>query len=207
MFPRLILIATALFGFVSTTHATGVESLKGFLDHTHVMRANFTQTVTNRNGRVTQESSGTMQLLRPGKFRWIYEKPYEQLIVGDGTRLWLFDKELNQVTVKKLDQAIGSTPAAFLAGSNEVDKFFALKDMGTQDQLEWVEATPKSKESTFESMRIGFHDGTLNEMEMRDHFGQLTVIHFSKVERNVKISPDNFKFAPPKGADVVGDLE
>jgi outer membrane lipoprotein carrier protein len=205
MFPRLILIA-ALFGFAQVSLANGVDQLKAFLDKTRVMRANFTQTVTNRDGKVTQESSGSMELMRPGKFRWVYEKPYEQLIVGDGTRLWLFDRELNQVTVKKLDQAIGSTPAAFLAGSNEVDKFFALQDVSAHDQLEWVEATPKSKESTFESMRVGFHDGALQEMVMHDHFGQTTVIHFSKVERNVKVSPDNFKFVPPKGADVVGDL-
>ncbi len=146
-----------------------------------------------------------MQFSRPGKFRWEYEKPYEQVIVGDGTRLWIYDKDLNQVTVRKLDRALGSSPAALLAGSNEIDKIYELSNLGSQEGLDWLEAVPKSKENAFERIRLGFSQQGLEAMELRDQFGQVTVIKFASVERNPKLSPDVFRFTPPKGADVISE--
>jgi outer membrane lipoprotein carrier protein len=135
----------------------------------------------------------------------VYEKPYAQLLVGDGSKLWAWDQELNQVTTKKLGQALGSTPAAILAGDNSLDKNFVLKDAGSADGLEWVEATPKADDSSFERIRMGFAGGQLKAMVLHDNFGQTTALQFGQMERNPAIDPAQFRFVPPKGADVVGD--
>lgn len=190
---------------IGTASADGVAQLRDFLKQIHAAKAQFTQTVQDRNGKTMQTASGSMLFSRPGKFRWIYTKPYEQLIVGDGVKLWVYDMDLNQVTVKKLDEAIGSSPAALLAGSNEIEKGFKLTDGGQRDGLEWVEASPKGKESSFEGVRMGFGKQGLQAMELRDHFGQITLIRFEHMERNPKIDPAQFRFTPPKGADVVGE--
>lgn len=185
--------------------ASGVDSLKNFLHNSRTVKAQFSQTVLDRNGKQVQSASGVMQFSRPGKFRWIYEKPYVQLIVGDGAKVWMHDADLNQVTVKKLDQVLGTSPAALLAGDNEIERNFDLVDGGHGEGLEWVEAVPKTKDSGFEKIRIAFRDGVLAAMELRDHFGQTTVIRFAAVERNPKLAPSLFSFTPPKGADVIGD--
>lgn len=185
--------------------ASGVDGLKNFLHNSRTVKAQFSQTVLDRNGKQVQSASGVMQFSRPGKFRWIYEKPYVQLIVGDGSKVWMHDADLNQVTVKKLDQVLGSSPAALLAGDNEIERNFDLVDGGRGEGLEWVEAVPKTKDSGFEKIRIAFRDGVLAAMELRDHFGQTTVIRFAAVERNPKLASSLFSFTPPKGADVIGD--
>ncbi|MDP2248175.1 MAG: outer membrane lipoprotein chaperone LolA, partial [Nitrosomonadales bacterium] len=145
--PKLIL--TMLLALPSLAFANGTERLMDFFDKTGSMRAEFKQIVTDNRGQKVQEVSGTMQLSRPGKFRWDYNKPYQQEIVGDGTRIWLFDPELNQVTVRDMSQAIGSSPAALLAGSKEVEKNFTLENVSNKDKLEWVLAKPKDKDSGF----------------------------------------------------------
>jgi outer membrane lipoprotein carrier protein len=189
----------------ASAHAGAIDSLRGFVRETQSARASFSQVVLDRAGQARQQASGTMVFSRPGKFRWTYDKPYEQLIVGDGVKLWVYDKELEQVTVKQLGEALGSSPAALLAGNNEIEKFFSLSDAGARDGLDWLEAVPKSKDTTFEFIRMGFAGSTLKVMELKDNFGQRTVIRFDKLERNPKLSADQFKFTPPKGADVIGD--
>ena len=186
-------------------YAGGVDSLRAFFKSTQSVRAEFKQTVVDKQGRKVQEVTGTMQLQRPGKFRWDYNKPYVQVIVGDGARVWLHDPELNQVTVRSLDKALGNTPAALLAGSKEMEKSFTLKDEGRQDDLDWVLASPKDQESGFEKVFIGFKGDKLQEMELHDNFGHMTVIEFSKLEPNAKLSTQAFRFVPPAGADVVGE--
>lgn len=186
-------------------HASGIDKLKEFIQHSATGKAQFNQVLLDKNGRSVQKSSGTMQFSRPGKFRWTYEKPYAQLIIGDGEKLWVFDPELNQVTVKKLDQALGASPAALLAGSNEIENNFRLKDDGARDGLEWLQALPNTQDSAFESVRMGFNQSGLEVMELRDHFGQTTVLHFLDLERNPRLNPELFKFTPPKGADIVGE--
>jgi len=198
-------ILALLFLLPGMALASGVDSLHGFLLHSHTMRAQFTQTVVDRNGKQVQNASGVMQFSRPGKFRWVYEKPYAQLIVGDGVKVWMYDADLNQVTVKKLDKALGSTPAALLAGNNEIEHNFDLIDGGRGEGLEWVEASPKTQDGSFEKIRLAFRDGTLAVMELRDHFGQTTMIRFLQLELNPKLAAKSFVFAPPAGADVVGD--
>ena len=147
-----------------------------------------------------------MQFERPGKFRWVYEEPYEQLIVGDGDRIWFYDRDLNQVTVRNLDTAIGGSPAALLAGNRDIENSFDLTEIGLQGDTEWLEAIPKGKESTFEWVRLGFtRDGALKAMELHDNFGQTTVLTFSRLEQNPKLASELFKFSPPEGADVISD--
>lgn len=198
-------VVIAFLAFTSTAQAGGVEDLKSFLSQTHSLKGQFTQTVLNRNGNQIQSASGQMQFSRPGKFHWAYEKPYVQLIVGDGVKVWMYDPDLNQVTVKKLGQALGSTPAALLAGSGEIEQNFQLTSAGRSNGIDWVEAQPRSKDGGFDSFRIGFKTGQLEAMELRDHFGQTTVIRFSSLERNPKLPASLFSFMPPKGADIVGE--
>jgi outer membrane lipoprotein carrier protein len=200
---RTILLLIMLLPVLAS--ANPVQRVKAFYQSTPVMKAQFKQTVLDRKGQKVQEVNGVMQLQRPGKFRWDYQKPYVQLIVGDGQKIWLYDPDLAQVTVRALDKTLGSSPAALLAGSQDIDKVFVLKDVGRQDELEWVQATPKEKDGSFEYVLMGFKGDQLAEMELHDNFGQTTVIEFSQVERNLRLDPKNFQFVPPAGVDVVGE--
>ena len=186
-----------------TVLGSSVDSLKAFPDQTISAKARFAQMVLDKNMKTLQQATGIMQFSRPGKFRWEYNKPYEQTIVGDGAKLWIYDKDLNQVTVRKLDRALGSSPAALLAGSNEIDKNYTLTNLGSQEGLDWLQAVPKTQDTAFERIRLGFGKAGLEAMELRDQFGQVTVIRFADVERNPKLPPETFRFAPPKGADVI----
>lgn len=179
--------------------------LRSFIEGTQSAQARFTQTVIDRKGRRVQEATGIMQFLRPGRFRWEYEKPYSQLLVGDGQRIWIWDRDLNQVTVRRLDRAITGTPAALLAGSNEIEKAFTVTVQPAQDGLEWIEAVPKGNESTFASVRLGFAQDVLAAMELNDALGSRTMIRFEDLQRNPKLSLQLFRFTPPKGADVLED--
>lgn len=205
---RLVIRAAfgaALLVSAAWANAASTDRLKTFVEQTRSASADFSQTVVDRGGKKIQQASGSLQFSRPGKFRWMYDTPYEQLIVGDGTKLWIFDKDLNQVTARKLDDALGASPAALLAGDNAIEKNFDLKNAAAKDGLEWLEATPKSNESTFERIRMGFKGADLDTMELKDQFGQLTVIRFTDLKRNPALSPDLFTFTPPQGADVIGD--
>ncbi len=185
--------------------ASGLDALRSFIAATATAQGEFVQKVYDRQHKVTQESSGTLAFSRPGRFRWTYDKPYAQLIVGDGAKVWIYDEDLKQVTVRRLDRALGSTPAALLAGSNEIERAFTLSDQGEKDGLEWVEARPREKESNFETIRMGFGFSGLETMELADSFGQTTVLKFTALRRNPKLNASLFKFVPPKGADVIGE--
>jgi outer membrane lipoprotein carrier protein len=190
---------------VSTAAASGIDRLNQFMASTQAATGEFEQRIYGRDRKVVQESRGTLAFARPGRFRWTYSKPYEQVIVGDGARVWVYDPDLNQVTVRKLDLALGATPAALLAGANEALQAFTLKDEGTRDGLEWVEAVPRERESTFERIRMGFGFSGLERMELVDAFGQTTELRFTGFQRNARVDPALFRFAPPPGADVIGD--
>ncbi len=202
-FVRALALAVVLAA--GPAHADALAQLKQFMDGTRSARGSFSQLVVAKSGRKPQQASGTFAFQRPGKFRWVYEKPYAQLLVGDGSKLWAYDQELNQVTTKKLGQALGNTPAAILAGDNALDKNFVLKDAGSADGLEWVEATPKADDSSFERIRLGFAGGQLKAMVLHDNFGQTTSLQFGQLERNPTLDAAQFRFVPPKGADVVGE--
>ena len=203
---KKLLLGLSIYLCATAAQAGAIDKLKSFIASTRSAQANFTQVVSDQNGSRMQSASGVMQFQRPGRFRWTYQNPYEQIIVGDGAKFWLYDKDLNQVTVKKLDAALGSSPAALLAGSNEIERGFVLKEAGSRDNLEWLQASPKSQDSSFSSVLMGFdaQDG-LVAMELNDTFGHKTLLRFTSMQRNPKIAAGQFQFAPPAGADVVGD--
>lgn len=200
-------IAISLLLLPLSVHAAAIEKLKGFIASTHAAQADFTQEVLDQNGKRVQSASGVMQFQRPGKFRWTYMKPYEQLIIGDGARFWLYDADLNQVTVKKLDAALGSSPAALLSGSNEIERGFTLSESPRREgPYEWLLATPKTAETSFEKIMMAFDGkGDLVAMELNDAFGHKTVLRFSHMQHNPKFYPQQFKFTPPKDADILGE--
>jgi outer membrane lipoprotein carrier protein len=200
---RKLLPAAILLLVSAAVAAADIGTLKNYLRETRSASAQFTQVVYDRNIRKLQETSGTMHFSRPGRIRWSYEKPYEQLIVGDGSKLWVYDKDLNQVTVKAIGQAIGGSPAALLAGSDEIEKDFRVTPAEVRDGLDWLEAEPRGTESTFQKVRLGFGSNGLEAMELVDAFGQLTLVRFHDIERNPKLSPELFQFTPPQGADVI----
>ena len=185
--------------------ADGVSSLRDFFNNTTTMRAQFSQVVNDKQGRKIQEVEGTMQLQRPNKFRWDYKKPYEQQIVSDGKQVFLYDTELQQVTIRELSKTLGSSPAALLAGGEAVEKSFILKNATRKDDLAWVLALPKDKESGFDRVLLGFMGDKLRKMELYDSFNHITHITFNDVERNPALQDATFLFTSPKGVDVVGE--
>jgi outer membrane lipoprotein carrier protein len=206
---RVLLCASALLLgaliFASQAHAAALEQFKSFVASTQSARGEFAQRlvkVDSGAAKVSNESTGTFVFARPGKFIWTYKKPYEQLLQADGEKLYIYDKDLNQVTVKKLGDALGSSPAAILFGSNDLEKNFTLKEAGSKDGMEWLEATPKAKDTTFEHIGIGMRNGVPAAMELRDSFGQVSLLNFTKFEKNPSMPAGQFKFVVPKGADV-----
>ena len=200
------LLCCLLACFSPQTYAAGgIEKLKAFAEQTQSARTTFTQIVRDKDGGTVQSASGQLAFARPGRFRWEYEKPYQQTIVGDGEKLWVYDKDLNQVTVKKLGGALGSSPAALLAGSNDIEQFYNIDAKGAKGGLDWLEAYPRDQDSMFQKVRMGFKGNILDTMELYDHLGQVTVIRFGKIERNPKLAANLFSFTPPKGADVIED--
>jgi len=200
-----VLLLLLFLGLPAAANSSGIDALKTFLTGTNTASARFAQMVLDKDMKMLQQATGTMEFSRPGKFRWEYNKPYEQTIVGDGSRIWIYDKDLNQVTVRRLDRALGSSPAALLAGKNEIEQNYTLSNIGNQEGLDWVEAVPKTQDTAFERVRLGFGKAGLEAMELRDQFGQVTVIKFADLERNPKLPPDTFQFTPPKGADVISE--
>jgi outer membrane lipoprotein carrier protein len=188
---------------ITPARAAGIDQLRAFLSQTRTARGDFAQRVGSRNSTKTQNSSGTFVFQRPGRFRWTYASPYEQVIVADGEALYLFDKDLNQVTVKKLAGAIPASPASILFGSNQFEKDFEVRDGGARDDLEWIVATPRAKDTPFEKIEIGFRDGLPAAMQLADSFGQTSQLRFSRVERNPAVDAQTFRFTPPPGADVL----
>lgn len=205
--PRLFFVIVLSVSLLpASAKANAVESLKTFVNKALTFRAGFSQTLLDKNFQVIKKASGSMMFERPGKFRWIYEQPYQQLIVGDGKQVWFYDQDLAQVTVHRLDQALGSTPAALLAGGNTIERDFNLHEIEAQGETEWLEAIPKNQENSFELIRLGFSKtGNLREMVLRDSFGQVTWLIFSEIEENPVLAPDLFQFTPPEGVDVIRD--
>jgi outer membrane lipoprotein carrier protein len=191
--------------FSMAAQGAAIERFRTFARSTQSARADFEQKVFDRSGKPVQQAKGSFVFQRPGKFRWVYAKPADQVIVGDGQRVWIYDRDLNQVTVRKLSRALGSTPAALLAGSAEVEAAFELSEAGMRDGLEWLEAKPREREAGFERVRMGFGATGVEAMELVDHFGQTTLLRFTNLVRNPTVDAAEFRFTPPKGADVLGE--
>ena len=200
---RLFCVLLAFF-LSQSANSASLERFESYLRTTQAAQGEFTQKVYDKSGKLVQDSRGTFAFLRPGRFRWTYVKP-QQVIVGDGERVWIHDADLNQVTVRRVTRVLGATPAALLAGASDIASAFDMKEIGTKDGLEWLEARPREKEAGFDSVRLGLNVGGVEAMELLDHFGQTTVLRFTNVVRNPQIDPGTFRFTPPKGADVLGD--
>lgn len=190
--------------------AQGMDSLERFMQVAHSGEAQFTQTVTAppRDGQNVRPkvSSGSFMFERPGRFRFDYRKPFEQTIVADGTTLWLYDADLNQVTERAQAAALGSTPAALLTASadlNALKKDFTLADAPDADGLHWVLATPKAADGQLASVRVGLEGDRLAVLDITDHFGQRSVLRFSDFRLNASLPAERFRFRPPPGADVL----
>ncbi|MGA0610003.1 outer membrane lipoprotein chaperone LolA [Caldimonas sp. KR1-144] len=199
---RALILAGALLAAPVLAQADALDVLKSFVAEAKTGRAAFTQTVTSPDGRKQRPASGSFEFSRPNRFRFAYTKPYEQLIVADGQKVWLYDADLNQVTVRPLSQALGATPASLLAGS-DLGRDFDLKALPDDGGLQWVQAVPKVKEGGVQALKIGFRAGALAALEINDAFGQRSRLDFSQVETNPALAPERFRFTPPAGADVI----
>lgn len=185
--------------------AGALDQFKAFAGSTRTAKGEFTQqqVKTSKNGKAAPVSSGTFVFSRPGKFIWTYHKPYEQLLQADGEHLYIYDKDLNQVTQRRLGDALGSSPAAILFGSNNLEQNFTLSEGGTRDGLEWLKAVPKARDTSFEEIHIGLRGGVPLAMELKDTFGQVSLLKFTQFERNPSLPANHFHFTVPAGADVV----
>ncbi len=182
--------------------ADATDQLRAFVRDTQSGRAAFTQTVTSPDGAKTKTSSGSFEFARPNRFRFAYKKPFEQDIVADGQKVWIYDADLNQVSSRQLSQALGATPAALLAGGS-LESDFTLKPLPDADGLSWAEALPKAKDASFQSMRVGFRGGELTAVQITDSFGQRSQLQFSQWVVNAALPAERFKFVVPAGADVL----
>lgn len=206
MKPIMVRLLFLIIAFaMQDANASGLERMREYFKNIQTAQADFRQMVTDKQGHKTQEVTGTMRLQKPNKFRWDYNKPFVQEIVGDGEKIWIYDPELSQVTVRSISKATASSPAALLAGGKEMERYFTIKDVSRKGELEWVSAIPKVGESGFERVFLGFKGDELIEMELHDSFGNRTAIEFTNLERNPKLARDLFKFTPPRDADVVGE--
>ena len=203
-------VVALLAGLPLAVWADGLQSLENFMRTAKAGQAQFTQTVTSpaKEGQParTKTSTGQFEFQRPGQFKFIYTKPFEQTIVADGRTVWLYDVDLNQVTQRKQADALGSTPAAILASANDLSglqKDFALKSVPDADGMQWVEATPKAADGQLKSVRVGFQGETLAAMDILDGFGQRSVIRFSDLHVLPSLPAGNFKFEVPVGADIM----
>jgi outer membrane lipoprotein carrier protein len=195
-------LGAALLFVASSAYADAVDTLREFVRDVKTGRADFTQVVTSADGARKKTSSGQFEFQRPNRFRFAYTKPFEQLIVADGSKVWIFDADLNQASSRKVAQALGSTPAALLAGGS-LDDEFVLSPLPARDGLDWVLATPKAKDGPFQALRVGFKGKTLTSVEITDSFGQRSLLAFARFEDNVALAPERFRFTPPAGADVI----
>ena len=196
---RATLIASAAFASIAAC-ATPIDDLREFVKTVKSGKSSFTQTVTSPEGK-QKKSDGEFAFARPNRFRFVYAKPYAQTVVGDGAKVWIYDPDLNQVSSRRMGDALGNTPAALLV-STDIDQAFTLADEPAQDGLEWVRATPRQAEGTIRALRVGFKGHALARLEIADSFGQRSVIVFNGFEPNPRLAADLFVFVPPKGADV-----
>ena len=194
-----------IFVFVSklaNAEQSSIKQLESFLSSTASLTAEFKQVTLSENGQPGKTSHGVFYLSRPGKFRWNYSKPFVQEIVSNKGKVWFYDADLEQVTIKQIDDSVGSTPALLLSGDVALKENYILKKQGVDEGLQWVKLSPKNEDSGFNYILIGLDKKGLAGMELKDNFGQLTRIYFSKVKKNIKLDDKLFEFIAPKGVDI-----
>jgi outer membrane lipoprotein carrier protein len=201
----LAAVAAAAAGAPAQTPQAGQQRVEAFLQGLDGLQAEFKQVLTDRNGQTVDEASGTLAISRPDRFRWDYRQPYQQIIVADGARIWIYDSDLEQVTVRKLDETLSATPAMLLSGRSNLSDNFNVTQVSREASVEWVKMEPKRDDTDFRWVRLGFEGPLLKYMQLADKLGQTTSLEFSKLERNPPLDPSRFTFTVPPGADVIGD--
>ncbi len=205
---RLFAAALALAAMPAAAADDSLARVEAWLKSVHTLSADFVQVVRSRDGQISSRATGTLSLSRPDRFRWDYRDPYVQVIVADGRKLWLYDADLEQVTVRPLESGLGSTPAMLLSGAGSVGESFSAGPVERDGEWTWCRLVPKQHGSDFDSVSLGFNDrGGLVAMQLVDKLGQSTELNFSDVALNQKLDPALFRFTPPKGADVIGDAK
>ncbi len=202
------LLALALVSahvFAADNLAAGRARVEAFLSNLQGLQAQFHQVLTDRTGQVVEEASGTLAVRRPNRFRWDYREPNEQVIVADGTRIWLYDSDLEQVTVRRLDDTLSATPAMLLSGEGKLEDNFIVREVTKENGIDWIRMEPKRSDTDFKWVRLGFEGQNLRAMQLADKLGQTTSLEFTQIERNPPLDPSRFTFTVPPGADVIGD--
>lgn len=202
---RFWLVVSLLLSALSVASWAATTSVQQYFHELRALRADFVQQVYDEQGRLIRRSSGRMLMQQPGKFRWDYQKPSPQIVVADGQRLWSYDQDLEQVSVRPLDQALSATPLSLLSGTTPLDASFTIGPARTRDGLSWYELKPKQPQSEFRLLRIAFRGEVLASLELEDGFGQRTRLDLENLERNPSLDPNLLRFTPPAGVDVVGD--
>lgn len=208
----LVALCVAACLFVATVAEAakvgeGRRKLDQYLADFVTLQASFQQVLRNEKGTTIETAEGKVYLRRPGRFRWDYETPYVQSIVADGEKVWIYDKELEQVTVKPLQVAIGNSPALLLGGKIDIDKQFQVAELGHSKGLQWVGLKPTAKDTQYSDIRLGFEGKALRQMELYDNLGQTTQIEFRGEKRDPALDPALFVFTPPKGVDVINSKD
>ena len=203
---RSLLLVCAWMLAAGGVSAGSIDQLNAFLKDLKTLEADFQQSLYDENLYQLEESRGAFQLSRPDRFRWDYRQPEAQLIVADGEKVWIYDRDLSQVTVRALGNALGATPAMLLSSDRPVDENFEMTELKPSGGLEWIGLKPRLSDTGFAHIRLGLDGNVLRLMELIDNFGQLTRIEFKNIRRNPRISPRAFEFEPPQGVDIIGDF-
>jgi len=185
----------------------GLDSLDAFLKEMKTLQGQFVQIQYNADRRETQRASGTLELARPGRFRWVYSEPYHQELVADGSSLWVYDQDLDQATEKPLRQALGQAPIMLLMENRPLEEEFTLTELGRDQGMDWVELKPRGEATDFREVKFAFRERMLARMQLTDAFGQITLIEFSSMRLNPQLADERFRFSPPAGVDVVRALK
>jgi len=201
------LVAISAFAAPETTPTKdpAMARLDGFMRELKSLEADFEQQLRDGQGRLIEQSSGKLAMHRPNRFRWDYTEPHAQTIVADGRRLWLYDPDLEQVTVRPLEQTLAGTPAMLLSGEGDLGASFRVEKIEKRGAVEWVTLLPKRSDTDFKRVKLGLRGNALEAMELADKLGQTTALEFRNVQRNPVIDASRFTFKPPAGADVIGD--
>lgn len=201
MFRWIVLLFAALP--LMAQAGEGLNSLDGFLKNMKTLQGRFVQIQYNADRRETQRASGALELVRPGRFRWVYTQPYHQELVADGESLWIYDQDLEQATQKPLRQALGQAPIMLLMENKPLDQDFLLTELGRDQGMDWVELKPREEGADFREVKFAFQNRMLSRMQLTDAFGQITLIEFSGMVLNSVLPEGHFQFNPPAGVDVV----
>ena len=184
--------------------ASPTSEVEKYLSGLATWSADFKQTIDDGHGKIVRSAAGKLYLQKPGKFRWDYAEPSEQLILADGKQIWFYDKDLQQANVRSMDASLANTPAVLLSGGGSVSSQFDVTSLPPSDGLEWYQLIPKHSDTDFQLVRIGFRNGDLTSMFLADKLNQVTQLSFTNSKRNAKFAADLFTFVPPPGVDVIG---